>query len=222
MSVTQEDLQYLPYLDRNLGRIFTRDCKPNIRLFIDEFKASDFGSRLVAEGLATPEHLDQILAETQQRFGHDDVSMSEYVRTAKSMWMNGDLEPEQQSVEEPPAEPELTASQRAWQEYRIFTESHSVAECKARARVDEGYRSFLNKNLQREMATGVGDAAENLLDRPKPSTKKASEDVRMFAEDYRSMSTAQLKSLLSPASVGTEVATHYQKLFDQATELGLI
>jgi len=65
--VTQEDLQYLPYNDQNLGRIFTRNCKENIKLFIKEFRESEFGSRLAADGLATAEHLDQILAETQSR-----------------------------------------------------------------------------------------------------------------------------------------------------------
>ena len=221
--VTQEDLQYLPYNDQNLGRIFTRNCKENIKLFIKEFRESEFGSRLAADGLATAEHLDQILAETQSRFGRDDINMSEFTQTAKSMWMNGDLEPERQPVDEAPAEPQLTVSQKVWQEFRIYTDSHSVQECKNRARVDENYRSFLNKNLQREMAgTAVGDAVENLLDRPKPSAKKVSEDVRMFAEDYRRMSTAQLRSLLSPASVGAEVASHYRSLYDQAIAAGLV
>jgi hypothetical protein len=221
MSVTQEDLQYLPYNDQNLGRIFTRDCKENIKLFIKEFRESEFGAHLVSEGLAHSDNLDTILEATQKQFGHDDVNMTEFTRVAKSLWMNGDLEPEQHAAAAVPAEPELTEPQLRWREYREFSETHSGDQCRARARVDAGYRSFMQKNREREMSP-VGDAAENLLDRTKASAKKVSDDVRQFADDYRHMSSAQLRSLLSPASSGAEAAAHYQSLYEQAIAAALI
>src|SRR6516165_8165986 len=92
MSATHEDLQFLPYNDRNLGRIFTKNSKENIKLFIAEFRESEFGARLVGEGLAAGAHLDQILEEAQQRFGHEEVNMQEFTATAKSLWMAGELE----------------------------------------------------------------------------------------------------------------------------------
>jgi len=196
MSVTQEDLQYLPYNDHNLGRIFTRNCRENIVLFIREFKESEFGSRLVAEGLATAETLDQILAETQRRCGHDDVNMGEYVRTAKSMWMNGDLEPEQHAAAAASAEPELTEPQLRWREYREFSETHSGDQCRARARVDAGYRSFMHKNLERELrSTPVGDAVESVgTDAVRQDRKvKITQELNDFAWEYRAMSAAEVR-----------------------------
>src|ERR1700693_4725066 len=104
MTVTAEDLQYLPYCDRNRGRIFTADCKENIRLFIRDFRAMEFGSRLVSEGLDTGENLDAILEAAQGRFGHNDINMTEYLEAAKSLWMLGDLKPKAQPVAQAPAQ----------------------------------------------------------------------------------------------------------------------
>jgi hypothetical protein len=223
-EVTQEDLQYLPYNDANLGRIFTRDCKANIKMFIQEFKESEFGSRLIAEGLATGEHLDQILEETQKRFGHDDVNMREFTATAKSLWMAGDLEPARPATPQAPAVKQLTASQKAWQEFRIFTDSHSVQECKNRARVDEAYRKFLNTNLQREMGgTPVGDAVVAIgttAVRQDESIRRI-EDLRAFADAYRRTSTAEVKRMSSPA---TNPLGHkqYSDLLDACIAAGLV
>jgi hypothetical protein len=224
MEVTQEDLMYLPYNDANLGRIFTRDCKANVKMFIREFRESEFGARLVAEGLATGTHLDQILEAAQERFGHDDVNMQEFTATAKSLWMAGDLQPEKKPAPQAPAAPQLTASQRVWQEFRIFTDSHSVQDCKARARVDEAYRKFLNTNLQREMgATQVGDAvvAVGTTAVRQDESIRRTEDLRAFADAYRRTSTAEVKRMSSPA---TNPLGHkqYTDLLDACIAAGLV
>lgn len=208
MEVRQEDLQYLPYNDARLGRIFTVDCKANIKLFIKEFRESDFGSRLVNEGLATGDHLDQILEETQRRFGHDEVNMQEFVATAKSLWMAGDLLPKPSpaaaAAAEAPAERQLSALQRTWQEFRIYTETHSVRECKDRARVDESYRKFLNTNLQREMGNGnhVGDAVVSVGTQAvrQDRTVKITQALNDFAWAYRGMSCEEVRRKSTPAT----------------------
>jgi hypothetical protein len=189
--------EYLPYVDRNLGRVYVPGDKENTKRFIKDFRESEFGSRLVSEGLATADHLDQILSETQRRFGHDDVNMTEFTQTAKSLWMAGDLVVEQEPVPQAPPAPQLTASQRAWQEFRVFTDSHSVAECKARARADEAYRKFLHTNLERELGDGtqVGDAVVAVGTQAVRQDKsiRITQELNDFAIAYRQMSAAEVR-----------------------------
>lgn len=232
MSVTQEDLECLPYNDRNEGRIFTRNCKENIKLFVKDFKESEFGSRLVAEGLATGAHLDQILEESQRRFGHDDVSMQEFTATAKSLWMAGDLEPERAPV--PPApEPEverdrlgrpLSPKAKQWKRWQEWCNDPgtSMKEILEQRRTNSEFAEFYANQSVRERSSGVGDAVEDLAERRIRATAQITPELRQFADDYRHMSSAQLKSILSPLMVGEEHARHFQQLFDQAVAAGLI
>lgn len=231
MSITLEDLQYLPYNDHNLGRIFTRNCKENIKLFIEEFRESEFGSRLVRERLAYSHNLDAILEETQKRFGHDDVNMTEYTQTAKSLWMNGDLQPEQQEVVsvEPNVERDrlgrpLSPKAQQWKRWQEWCNAPttSMKEIRELRRTNPEFAEFFANQSTQERSTGVGDAAQNLLERSQNPVKKVSDEVRKFVEDYRHMSSSQLKSLLSPASVGAEAAAHYNKIYLAAIDAGLI
>ena len=130
MSVTAEDLEHLPYNDRNLGRVFTKDCKENIKLFIRDFRATEVGRQIKEAGLDTGENLDEILEDAQTQTGHEDVNLKEYEASARRMFLIGDLKPKQKPVEQPPAPKPLTASQQAWSEYRIFSEAHTSSECK--------------------------------------------------------------------------------------------
>jgi hypothetical protein len=106
-------------------------------------------------------------------------------------------------VVEPVIEPEvprdrngnpLNASQLAWKSYREFAESHSMQECRNRARTDAGFASFMRKNLEREASGGVGDAVENLNQRQQVSTPPAEELVAFAAEYYRTP-TEKLRQL---------------------------
>jgi hypothetical protein len=232
-EVTQEDLQYLPYRDANLGRIFTRDCKENIGLFIKEFKESEFGSRLLAEGLTTGTHLDQILEEAQRRFGRDDVNMQEFTRTAKSLWMAGDLQPETPEVASVQDEPDverdrlgrpLSGKAKQWKRWQEWCNdpNTTMKEIQELRRTNAAFAEFYANQSAQERAGGVGDAAKNLLEMRSPMIKTVSPEVRQFADDYRHMTTEQLKKILSPAMVGAEAAAHYQQLFDQCVANGLI
>ena len=133
MEPTAEDLQYHPYNDMHLGRVFTPSCPANIKLFREEFRASELGQRLKSEGLDHSENLVLILSTVQTELNKEDVNMTEMLATAKRLCLLGSLQVKRQPVAQAPAPKPLSSSQLAWQEYRIFTESNPVARCKARA-----------------------------------------------------------------------------------------
>jgi len=225
MSVTAEDLEHLPYNDRHLGRIFTPGCKENVKLFIRDFRATSVGRQLKEAGLDTGENLDLIVEDAQTQTGHEDVTMKEFEASARRMFLIGDLKPKQKQVEQPPAPKPLTASQQAWSEYRIFSESRTSAECKARARVDAGYATFVRKNYEREFAASpVGDAVVNLNEKT-PTTKKAvPADVSAYAARYRTMSADAARKELSPGMnpQGPAAAAEANRLFEASCAAGLI
>src|SRR5262249_10549612 len=154
-----------------------------------------------------------------------DVSLKEFETVARQMFLAGDLSPDVQPAA--PVGPDverdrlgrplsLKAKQwKRWQEW-CNNPSTSMKEIRELRRTNPEFAEFYANQASQERSGGVLDGVENLLDRPQSPTKKVSDEVRQFADDYRHMSTAQLKSVLSPASVGAEAAAHYQKLFDQA------
>jgi hypothetical protein len=222
MEVTAEDLNYPPYFGRN-GRVFHKDVKENTKLFVKEFKETEFGVKLVSEDLAFGANLDLILEAAQAQFGHDDVNMEEYLQAAKNLWMLGDLKPKPVPVAQPPASNPLSSSQLAWQEYRIFTDSHSVAECKARTSREEGYRKFLSVNLERETMQSPRLELQPL--NQKISTKKAvPADVAAYAARYRTMSSDAVRNELSPGRnpSGPVAAAEANRLFELCCQYGLI
>jgi hypothetical protein len=77
---------------------------------------------------------------------------------------------------------------------------------------------------QERTSTLVGDAVQNLNVRQAPAKKAVSTDVQKFAEDYRTMSVQQLKTLLSPGlnPQGPAAAARANTLFNDACALGLI
>jgi hypothetical protein len=223
MTVTAEDFQYLPFNDAHRGRIFTRDCQENIKLFIADFKATEFGACLTSEGLAYGSNLDLILEAAQAQFEHDDVNMTEYVAVAKNLYKIGELQPKAKPVAEVPAPKQLSASQQAWSEFRQYTESHSVAECKNRARVDEGYRKFLNTNLQREMAqTPVGDGVVSIGTQATRQDRgvKITQALNDFAVEFRQMSSDEVRKRRNIAT--NPHAAEFNRSLDLAISAGLL
>lgn len=222
MSISAEELELLPYRDSNIGRIFTKDCKQNIKLFIRDFRAGNVGSQIKEAALDTGENLDAILEDAQAQTGHEDVNLKEFEASARRMWLIGDLKPKQKPVEQPPAPKPLTASQQAWSEYRIFSETHTSSECRARARVDAGYSNFVRKNLEREMnETGVGDAVVAIGTQAVRQDKtRVTQDLREFAQAYRLAPTSEVKRLMS-AATNPSFADYRAKL-DAAIACGLL
>ena len=85
----------------------------------------------------------------------------------------------------------LSESQIRWREYRQWSETHTMDQCRARAKSDEGFGSFMHKNLTREFAApGVLDAVTpigqsqgakrtpELLEFAKKFNKEKSENLR--------------------------------------------
>jgi hypothetical protein len=87
----------------------------------------------------------------------------------------------------------LTPAQIAWSEYRTFSESHSMAECKQRAKTDAGYGSFFRKQYERQTGE-VGDAVNNLNQRQQVSAPPAEELVAFDVEYYKTP-TEKLRQL---------------------------
>jgi hypothetical protein len=87
----------------------------------------------------------------------------------------------------------MTEAQIKWSEHRQFAESHSAEECRRRARADAEFGSFMRKNLEREMAGGVGDAVtpigdSNLLPRHSPD-----HELQMFSQKYAKEPSSNLR-----------------------------
>ncbi len=87
----------------------------------------------------------------------------------------------------------LSDSQLRWSEYRTFSESHNMAECKQRAKTDAGYGSFFRKQYERQTGE-IGDAVDNLNQR-KQANAPAAEELVAFASEYHKTSTEKLRQL---------------------------
>jgi hypothetical protein len=229
MPVTAEDLEHLPYLDRNLGRVFTKDCKENVRLFIKEFKETEVGAQLVNDGLAYGANLDVILEATQAKFDREEVTLPEFTLVARQLWMIGELKKKPVApvpVDNTPRDKNgrpLSESQLRWSEYRQFSETHNSAERKARTQTDSGYREFVHTNLVREFAEQpVGDAVVAVGTQAVRQDKtRVTQELREFAQAYRLAPTSEVKKLSSPAMNpnGYEL---YRKNIDLCIAAGLI
>jgi hypothetical protein len=196
----------------------------------DRFAAAFFetpvGQEIKKAGLKTSDNVYAIVGLAQeQASGRVEITVPEAEAAARELFLAGDLQPKQKKVEQPPAPKSLTASQQVWSEYRIFSESHTSAECRARARVDVGYGNFMRKNYEREFAASpVGDAVVNLNEKTPTKKKAVSADVAAYAARYRTMSADVVRKELSPGMnpSGPAAAAEAKRLFDASCAAGLI
>lgn len=188
------------------------------------FETTPVGQEIAKARLKTTANMYAIVGLAQERAGgRVEITLAEAEAAATELFLVGELKPKQKKVEQPPAPKPLTASQQAWSEYRIFSETHTSAECKARAKVDAGYANFMRKNLEREMnETGVGDAVVAIgTVAQKQDKTRATQELREFAEAYRHASTSEVKKLSSPA-MNPNGYKEYRKNLDAAIAAGLI
>jgi hypothetical protein len=113
----------------------------------------------------------------------------------------------------------LTTAQIAWSQYRTFSESHSMQECRNRARTDAGFASFMQKNYERESGQ-VADGVEN-LNAKAPQAEQIPGNVKSFANNYRTMPTAEIRRQ-SRYDTNPGGAKEFNFLRDEAIRLGLI
>jgi hypothetical protein len=219
MAITRLDIEY-----SGVEILQWDGTNETAKLFVEEFCKTPVGEQIVANGLKTTVNMEAILELAQKTNGHEDVGLKEFEVAAKQLFLAGDLQPKQEPVAQAPAPKALSSSQLAWQQFRDFTETHSVAECKARARVDEGYRKFLETNLRREIgSTPVGDACVSVGTTAvrQDTSIRRTEDLRAFADAYRRTATAEVKRLSSPLTNPLGHA-QYVDLLDACIASGLI
>jgi hypothetical protein len=101
----------------------------------------------------------------------------------------------------------------------------SMRQIKELRRTNPAFQEFYSHYAAQERtATPVGDAVENLNVRQAPAKKAVPADVQKFADEYRTISVQQLKTLLSPGlnPSGPAAAARANTLFNDACALGLI
>jgi hypothetical protein len=192
--------------------------------FATVFFETPVGQEIKKAGLKTTDNVYAIVGLAQEQAGgRVEITVPEAEAAARELFLAGDLRTKQKKVEEAPASKPLTRSQLAWQEYRIFSESRTSAECKARARVDAGYANFVRKNLEREMNdTPVQDGVEAIGTQAIRRDKtRVTQELREFAEAYRHASTSEVKKLSSPA-MNPNGYKEYQENLNAAINAGLI
>jgi hypothetical protein len=218
-----DPLNALPFFDRHLGRIFTPDSPENIRRFREDFRASELGSRLKAEGLDHGDNLVLILSTAQTELDKEDVNTSEMSAIGRRLYLLGDLKPKQAPVAQAPAPKQLTEPQKRWSEYRQFSEQANMSEINRRKQSDPGFASYVRKCYEREIDQEIGDAVVN-LNQKAPTKKNVPDDVAAYAVRFRTMSTDASRTELSPGRnpLGPAAAAEANRLFELACQYGLI
>ncbi len=116
----------------------------------------------------------------------------------------------------------LSESQIRWREYRQWSETHTMDQCRARAKSDEGYGSFVRKNLEREFAApGVPDAVTPI---GQSQGKKATPELISFVQKYTKEPSSNLRPRGGYVSLAGEQIPYQSFLqqVDAATAAGLI
>jgi hypothetical protein len=113
---------------------------------------------------------------------------------------------------------------REWENWVNHPET-SMRQIEELRRKNPGFAEFYATMAQRERtSTPVGDSVENLNVRHAPAKKAVPADVQKFAAEYRTMSSAQVRTLLSPGlnPLGPAAAAEAKRLFDAACTCGAI
>jgi hypothetical protein len=230
MSVTAEDLEHLPYNDANLGRIFTKDCKENIKLFIRDFRATEVGRQIKEAALDTGENLDAILEDTQTQTGHEDVSIKEYEASARRMWLIGDLKSKAAAPAEPDVERDklgrpLSPKAKQWRAWETWCNDPKtkMSEIHELRRTNAGFAEFFsNQSVRERHETPVETADFSGTMAVRLDNKvRATRELRDFAQAYRLAPTSEVKKLMS-AATNPNGFVEYRTKLDAAIAAGLL
>lgn len=113
----------------------------------------------------------------------------------------------------------LTQEQQKWSEYRVFSETHNMDECRARARRDDGYASFMRTNYQREgLQHGEGTVLNGSREMPTPDTPA---DLLAWVREYLKTPADQVRKLRRTDTnpLGFQ---EYNRMFELAVAKNLI
>jgi hypothetical protein len=191
--------------------------------FCKDFLNTEVGKRFskLYDSGSAQEAWDGVIAKFRRIHGDDPIILGDLKDFVSDLLLSGGLR-----APDPPApqEKQLSASQKQWQEFRIYSEEHTMAQCKARAQQDSGYASFIRLNLERESINRDPNAPVNLNANRTPAANPISPELARFVEDYRSMPMDKVRKLSSPATnpAGKSGADHFNSLLNRAIELGVV
>jgi hypothetical protein len=227
-QITKEDVEeyYLgsPCFAGVGDRLWTPESEENKEAFINEVCETPIGKQFCAmfDAESINPAWDKVIAIHQSRstiYG-DEITFHSFVRCLADAIRSGAIQTP------PPPQPkprELSSSQKAWQEYRIFSETHDMAACRSRARIDAGFQSFMHKNYEREfaeqlVADGVVPAGETA------KTIKPTAELVDFAEKYKVAPTENLRPRGGAVKLAGALISHskFKDLVDRAASAGLI
>jgi hypothetical protein len=231
MSVTAEDLEHLPYNDANLGRIFTKDCKENIKLFIRDFLAGSVGGQIKEAGLDTGENLDAILEDAQTQTGHEDVNLKEYEASARRMFLIGDLKPKKavapvvDDVERDRLGRPLSPKAKQWKVWENWCNNPetTMREIHELRRTNAAFAEFFsNQSVRERHDNPVGDAVVAIGTQAVRQDKtRITQELRDFAQAFRLAPTSESKKLMS-AAMNPNGYELYRKNIDLCIAAGLL
>lgn len=191
------------------SRLWIPDNKHAAEAFYEDVYSGKAWERFVRDFGNTPENRQSIERVLDTLYPDDEVTVLRFEDAIRTGMDSGAIARRPVAPVVVPAQVptdkngrELTTAQQKWASYAEFANTHSSAECRERARTDTGFKSFVTKNLEREMnESGVGDAVVPLNQSASP-TKAGLKDARLvaFANAFRSMSSAEVKSRRSAAS----------------------
>jgi hypothetical protein len=227
MSITREDLEYSGI------EILRLDGTPETtELFEEEFYTTSIGRQIRSQGLETKSNIKVILSLARESTGRRDISLKEFETAAKQLFLNGDLQPEQElaAPREPDVERDrlgrpLSPKAKQWKRWQEWCNDPNtkMAEIQSLRRTNSEFAEFFANQSAQERAGGVGDAVEaagTQAVRQDESIRRTG-DLRAFAAAYRRTSTAEVKRMSSPA---TNPLGHqqYTDLLDACIASGLI
>jgi hypothetical protein len=229
MSVTKEELQYLPYFDARLGgRINTEDCPENIREFIKDVEADPIYQEIEARGVDVD--LDAVLAYSKLKFG-EPVYFDKYMLAMSRLDKVGKAA---KLVEAPVTDGRarnadvtyLSQRQIAEREYAAWAGARdtSMSMIRQRAQSDATFgRWYSEQNRLRlneenkDAITPAGHVAEGY-------EVNATSDLRSFATDYNQAPSASLapkQGFITMAGKKYSIA-RFQELVDLSTRASLL
>jgi hypothetical protein len=195
--------------------------------FRAKFDMNDEGNQTLF-GLLIDEKLDPHpeLAD-YQRLLRTVLAAGGVVRVQEGTQYEFELAP----VVEPAIEPEvprdkngnvLSESQIRWSSYRQWSETHSSADCKARARTDADYGLFYRKNLERE-AQGTESTQFKLAGQQpsKPNVSGVSPELIAFATEFKKTPMDRVRVLRNP-SLSPLTFEKYNQQLEAAIAAGLV
>lgn len=196
----------------------------SMQQFADEFEQTEVGKEFFAMyGPDTVESAWDLAIEKYRKVrGNEPIALGDFVDFVDALLLSGGL---QRPAAPAPKEKKLSPSQQKWSEYRVFSEEHSMSECRARAQQDSAYASFMHKNFEREAAENRDPNGLVSLNANRTPTKKGvPADVVAYAERYRTMSSDAVRRELSPGMnpLGPAAAAEANRLFQAGCDAGLI